>query len=430
MHIEKRFEKAVEELYENNCYIAAEITKLGYPKLIPENSYPPTAGVGWDKFNKRIVFLFNEKFEKTLTDEEFKFVIAHEAVHVINMHVFLFKEEQERKKAAKWDEVKVFDHIRKLNVAADCVVNDSLIYLYNFNKLEALGTVNDKSLRPLYGEEVVQCQCHDLTVFEVFYLLPDKYEGEDADHDSWEQFFEADGSVNKDFIQKIKNFISGKIENSACSDKEQEFISKMKEAMINSKDKNASKAGEDAKGSSREISLTNNALNWNKILFALTDIRKYEDVWNKPNKKTISVYPDCILPSCKEIEKEKLFIAIDASGSINYDILSLFVSVLKNSPPFFKIEAISFDTQCYKYNISSSDRPQGGGGTAFNIVEEYILKNYKKYPKAVVVLTDGDNYDGVVIPKYANRWIWLLYGTQTNKNIKHMKCYNIQKLLK
>ena len=84
MNIRERFDKAVDSLYETNHYLAAEITKLGYPKLI-SSQVIPTAGVAWDPIKKKVSFLFNENFAKTLTDEEFTFVVAHEAIHVVKI---------------------------------------------------------------------------------------------------------------------------------------------------------------------------------------------------------------------------------------------------------------------------------------------------------------------------------------------------------
>jgi len=63
MNIKTRFNKAVQDLVGINHYLAAEVTKLGYPTL---EEGIPTAGVGWDENKKKIVFLFNPEFAKSL----------------------------------------------------------------------------------------------------------------------------------------------------------------------------------------------------------------------------------------------------------------------------------------------------------------------------------------------------------------------------
>jgi len=122
-----------------------------------------------------------------------------------------------------------------------------------------------------------------------------------------------------------------------------------------------------------------------------------------------------------------VFVAIDASGSINRDQLSLFVDVVRNSPKRFKINAVTFDTQCYPLDIMKQD-PVGGGGTCFAAIEEYIQKELPRYPKAVFVLTDGHGTS--VTPQHPERWAWVLTDNYSEYYCKNMKRYKIKELLK
>jgi predicted metal-dependent peptidase len=387
----------------------------------------------WDPHKKQVAFIFNENFLETLkTQDEFDFVISHEVYHLVNLHIFKLKDEVDALKKRGKSNQEVNKYMRRYNSAADCVVNDTLVNIHKFPRLEKIGEIRGEPLKPYYGMDVVKTECHDLSVDDVMRLWPDEkeQEGEGDSHESWQSFFNADGTLNKQFVDKIKSFVKDKLENSACSDEEQKLVDAMKEAMKNSNDSYASQAGSETGQQARPILLSDNSLNWNSLLLRLTDVKKHEDSWTKPNRKLVSVYPDIILPTQVNAEKEVLFIAIDSSGSINYDVLSLFASVVRNTPNTFKIKAISFDTECYDYNIKGTEHPKGGGGTRFKIIEKYIKENFKKYPKAVVVLTDGQNDDGPIHPEYANRWIWLLYGYIGAHNIKHMKNYEIEKLLK
>jgi predicted metal-dependent peptidase len=142
----------------------------------------------------------------------------------------------------------------------------------------------------------------------------------------------------------------------------------------------------------------------------------------------MSIYPDVILPTMEDQEKEEIFFAIDSSGSIDRHALSLFVDVVRNTPKHFKIKAISFDTKCYEYDIKKGGSPRGGGGTSFCIIEDYIQQNFKKYPKAIFVLTDGEGC--CVSPKHPERWCWLLYSYCQDRHIGNMKSYKVKDVLK
>ena len=426
MNIVDRFDDAVDYLYATNNYLAAEVTRLGYPKI--DNGIP-TAGVAWNKDRKRIEFLFNEKFSSSLTKEEFAFVVAHEAVHVLNCHVFHMKDRYDNMKMNKKTNLEIYKFQRKFNIAADCVVNDTLTMLYGLPKVMS-EPVGDKP-GIIYGMPTVKCDCHDMTVYEVMSLLESQMSDDDGsgdDHGTWQSFMNPDGSINKDFVDSVKKFLDDKMQNSSLSDEDASKIQKMKDDLSNSSDSYASEAGTSAGGNSRSIDLSDGALKWNKLLFNLVDSKKDEDTWSKASSKLISVYPDVILPSAKQSENYDVFVAVDSSSSIDHAALSLFASLLKNTPKNFNIKSISFDTACYEYDIKKDDKPKGGGGTNFQIIEDYIQANFKKYPKAIFVLTDG--HGSPITPQFPKRWCWILYGSYSTDFCSTMKYYDIKSVLK
>ena len=430
MTIKDRFDNAVEYLYGINDYLSAEVTKLGYPEYVKDI---PTAGVSWDADNKKVRFMFNKKFANTLTDQEFAFVVAHEAMHLINMHVFLFREKIDQAVAKKKNNAEVSAFRYKLNIAADCVVNDSLTSLYGLDRIPSIGRVDSKDgPKPLplfYGQNVVKVDTYDMTVMEVYYLIPDNpsAQGESQDHE-WSSFAGPDGSINQDFIDQISDFIDNNQGNSATSDEEQTQIDKMKEALQNSSDPNARRAGNEPGKQARAIDgLGHNAISWSKILFQFVETKRVVDNWNRPNRKLMSIYPDAIIPSYIPEEKEEIFIAIDSSSSIDNASLKLLLEVARNTPSRFKVKAITFDTQCYEYDVKGSKYPVGRGGTDFQIIEEYIQKNFKRYPRCVVVLTDGSGTP--LSPQYPDRWMWLLYKECNTNYTGKMKHYNIMDIL-
>src|SRR5579859_2109743 len=189
-NLNDRFRDAVELLYKKNQYLAAEVTRLGFPTLTGNCK---TAQVIWDKNKKRINFEFNKKFADGLTDEEFAFVISHEAVHIINSHIFTLLENINKFKTKSNPELMSF--MKKFAIASDCIVNDSLTNLYGFEKLlnppmdpnTGMPEIDPKTGKPkikgLYGKEIVGFDCHDYDVMTVISMLKDQQgnNGKDGD---------------------------------------------------------------------------------------------------------------------------------------------------------------------------------------------------------------------------------------------------------
>lgn len=414
MDINKKFEQAVSFLYEENYHLATQIIKLGFPSLTEHRI--PTAGISWDKQRKKINFLFNKNFAKNLTNEEFAFVLAHEAMHLINMHVFMFKEILEKSKK------NTPDVLHKWNVAADCIANDSLVNLYEINKQD---TLSDVSL--IYGMDVIKMHTHDMTLQDVHDLLPESDNSSLAFDENWESFYIND-HIDSEFAKKISSFIKQNTNNSHISDKEKGKIDKIKDNLKQI----PSMAGVNLGDEDRAVdNLGVNTLYWDKLINITIKDKKTEDIWTRSNRRLASIYPRVILPSINFREQKKIFVAIDTSGSINKKALSLFIDIVKTAPKEFTITAITFDTRCYEYDILSDQHPRGGGGTNFQIIENYIQNNFKQYPEAIFVLTDGNGTNiKFQNPGNAKKWCWLLYGscsTHCIKNMKHVKLINFLK---
>lgn len=415
MNIKERFELAIDDLYLSACNLATEVTKLGYPKSSVRIS---TAGISWDKYKKQVCFEFNEKFANTLSDEEFSFVVAHEAMHLAVCHIFLIndyvnkiKRKSNLSKEEKDKQISIF--LNKSNIAADCVVNDSLVNIYNLKKqLENIA---------MYGKKVVGVDCHNMSMSEVYQLLPE-IEMYTFDIHSWDSFLDENGDIDKNFSDKIKGFIERNLNNSALSDKENQ---KLQDVANQFQHLNA---GNSSLANRRPIvKISRNYINWNRLILEIVDSKKQEDIWSKPNRRLVSIYPDVILPKFESQEIETVFVAIDASGSIDQQQLSLFVDVVRNSPKRFKIEAVTFNTTCYPLNIMKED-PSGGGGTSFACIEKYIQKNLKEYPKCVVVISDGSG--DCVNPQFPERWRWLLTDGGSDVYCKSMRHHFLRDFIK
>jgi predicted metal-dependent peptidase len=115
-------------------------------------------------------------------------------------------------------------------------------------------------------------------------------------------------------------------------------------------------------------------------------------------------------------------IAIDASGSINQDMLRDFLGEIQgimDSFPAYKIHVVTFDTQAYNPQQYDSDNLDsicdyevtGGGGTDFDCFYEYFKEN-DIVPRRLVVFTDGYPFGSWGDENYCEV-TWILHGTTT-----------------
>lgn len=149
-----------------------------------------------------------------------------------------------------------------------------------------------------------------------------------------------------------------------------------------------------------------------------------EERWAPPNRKFAWLYPDVLLPAEHQVEQyqSSLLMAIDSSGSITRPVLDRLVGVARTVPTDrVELTALSFDTRVYPFDFwQKVPQIRGGGGTRFDIIEDYV-KLLSKYPDLIVVLTDGLASRPTV--KYPNRWFWLITPCGTPRNIQGIGRY-------
>jgi len=104
----------------------------------------------------------------------------------------------------------------------------------------------------------------------------------------------------------------------------------------------------------------------------------------------------------KRLERQ-ILIAIDTSGSMFYgDALEKVREMVGATKA--KSRWVWFDGEVWEFN--PGDDMHGGGGTNCSLVEDWILKEYRRYPDAVICVTDG--YFEHFTPSQPKRWIWLI----------------------
>ena len=110
-----------------------------------------------------------------------------------------------------------------------------------------------------------------------------------------------------------------------------------------------------------------------------------------------------------EDKKVEIWLFLDVSGSC-YNLRNHFFSAALTIPEDrIKVRAFSFDTKTYEVDLSTG-KLRGGGGTAFNIIENRIQQELRPSQKHPVVFVFTDGWGNQVRPKEPRRWHWFIDG--------------------
>jgi hypothetical protein len=162
----------------------------------------------------------------------------------------------------------------------------------------------------------------------------------------------------------------------------------------------------------------------------------------RPNKKLAAVYPRVILPASfyesgghgnrPDKDENTFVLALDHSGSVTAEDKRKF-QALANSIPSSRarVFACTFSTSYVNYDIHGGPgQPTASGGTDFAAVEQFIqqevMAEMGKYPKAIVVITDGYATFARNSPsdhQLENNWYWLISG-----NARRTSCERINEV--
>jgi predicted metal-dependent peptidase len=141
----------------------------------------------------------------------------------------------------------------------------------------------------------------------------------------------------------------------------------------------------------------------------------------RPRK--LGAFPKTVLPVYRREhriaretnEKPAIVLALDVSGSIGPRDSQRFISLAK-SIPFERIHLFccTFNTRYRQIDPQSDKRVEIGGGTDFDAIADFIDSVVKPelkgcYPKAVVVITDGEApMSRMPSEKEGEGWLWLI----------------------
>jgi predicted metal-dependent peptidase len=396
--------------------IFSRIWQMGKP--IADNTIP-TAAVRFDRDGGFFSFCFNPDFFKTLDEYNLKFIICHEALHVILNHGY-----------------RGFGLEPQLaNVSMDVVINESLISNFGFdrnrianaNELCWYDTVfknddieKEKSFEYYYDllyDKVLDAAGADSVDGEGNMKLPASMGGKQKTVDQHDGF----GSENQDQIDEKLDDACDKL-----SSDERKQLKDIVEKLLDDDTKQSLQAGTGIGGLTKVMSLekVKTKRKWETVIkrWAQQYMKrndKNHEQWARINRRFVTLSRDMFIPTDMEIEnfeeekhRVKVIFFLDTSGSCVH-LADRFWKAAKSLPEDrFDIQLCCFDTRVYETSLNTG-KLYGFGGTSFYILENYVQKYKKdptkgkgKYPDAVFVITDG--YGDSVTPEFCNKWYWFL----------------------
>ncbi|NKQ40447.1 MAG: hypothetical protein HF962_02630 [Sulfurovum sp.] len=151
-------------------------------------------------------------------------------------------------------------------------------------------------------------------------------------------------------------------------------------------------------------------IDWRETLYRhIAEFAKSTYSFFPPNKKYL--YRGVYLPSLSS-DLLRIVIAIDTSGSIDENLLSIFLgetSSIMQSYPNYEIDIITADAKVQSHRVFSPGEMleyelQGAGGTDFRPVFEYIDQHID-YPTILLYFTDGMGIFPEKEPYYNLLWV-------------------------
>ena len=352
----RRLSKAKTSLILESPFIGT--IALNMPFLLSDEV--PTAATN----GKRVVF--NPDFITDMTDEELKFLVAHEVFHPMMEHNFRRGE----RNARKW------------NRACDYVINQ-LLTQEGVGKMPSGGLLNAQIYQAGGG-----------TSDGIYNILEDQ-PGDDGSGGY------ADGNGPFDDCEDAEG-----------SSAEQAQAQAEMKIQVTQAAQAAKMMGKLSANMQRLVDeVLQPKVNWRDVLRRFVEkARTDQRSWARPSR--IFAAQGLYLPSVTGETMGELLFAVDCSGSIDQHTLNQFASeiaAVKDDCLPSRIHVVYFDStvshyESYGPNDSLDIKPHGGGGTAFSPVFAYA-QEHDINPVACVFLTDLYCHDFGDAPDYPVLWV-------------------------
>jgi predicted metal-dependent peptidase len=339
-------------------------------------------------------FYYNSRFIDMLKPKEIEFLFGHEVLHCVYDH---FGRRGDRDPML-------------FNVANDYAVNGDLKKHRVGEFITSVPCLYDAKYEGMSSEEIYDDLYENAEKINISDLI-DKLLDDHLDG-------EGDGEGDQDGDDKDGK---GRGKPKISAEERQKIRDEIKEALL------AAAAASDGAGNlpagvRRLIQdMTAPKLNWRELLrMQLESTIKSDFTWMRASRR--GWHMDAVMPGMKNDELIDIAIGIDASGSIDSNMLRDFLAETQGIMDQFqsyKIHIFTFDTAVYnpaQYNSENLDtmcdyEVKGGGGTDFDAIFNY-LKEEQIEPKRLVVFTDGYPFGSWGDENYADT-VWIIHGNTT-----------------
>lgn len=329
----------------------------------------------------------NPKFVDGLENEEIKFTICHEVMHVVGEHNF----RMEHRNPKLW------------NDATDYVINWELRNVKGM-KMPKDGLL-DARFAGMSAEEV-----YDI-------LLKEKKEKKDNEGDGKGNGDNEDNSPGDH--GQCGGIIKPEGNPAEVSQKLAEQRMRTKQAIAIAGGKDAGNLPDSIK---RMIEEAKPSVDWKAILRSYIDDACSQDYsWQKRSKSSLAISTperSVYLPGLVNSGMSKLVIVVDTSGSINIETLNIFSGEIENAVNSHAIQrtivmyadTIVQRTDEFELGDNIKMDAKGGGGTSFTDAFAKIKENHSDAP-LIIYFTDLEVYDFGEEPQGA-KVIWATYGSK------------------
>jgi len=341
---------------------------------------------------------YGDKFVQALSDQELRGLILHETMHKAFRHLTV------------WQPLYKKDP-RRANMACDYVIN---LLIRDSDPSEQNVKLPDGGL--------IDEQYRGMDAGQIFKLLDKQQQKQQPQSGQGESDGQGDGGDNQG-QESQEGFDEHDWESSQqLSEQEREALADEVDQILR---QGTLLAGRMKGGVSRAISdLLEPTVNWREVMrdFVSSFANEHDSsTWRRPNRRWVD--QDVYMPSAVSEAMGEVVVAVDTSGSIGSEQLSMFLSevmaVCRDISPE-RVHLLYWDTAVAQHetyergeyeNMLQSTKPSGGGGTDVVCVPKYIKEKSIK-PECVLVLTDG--YLGGDWGKWASPVFWGI----TTKHIK------------
>jgi len=333
-------------------------------------------------------FYYNSRFIMMLKPKEVEFLVGHEVLHVVYDHMGRRNDRDPQ----IW------------NIADDYAVNADL---KRHNVGQFITTVpclyetkyDGKPAEEIYDDLMKNVQKINLDDL-IDKLLDDHMDGDDEGEGEG-----PEGNGNKPGRPRMSQ------------EEKDRARAEMKQAIIAAAQ--GAEAGSLPKGVERLIKdVTEPQMPWRELIQTnLTSAIRTDYSWMRANRK--GWHMDAIMPGTTPGEEIDVVISLDMSGSISNKQAQAFLGEIGGMMDTFdgyKVHVFCFDTDTYNPQDFHSDNmdsieeyePQGGGGTDFDCIFDYLKKNAIE-PKRLIVFTDGYPFGSWGDPDYCDT-TWIIHG--------------------